>query len=123
MSDAITYESIKNERGRGKPAGQGVSLGHYLKYHMDGDTYVACENLNFCWSRPELRELVDMWNVGVPIDYIAKHFDRADEECAICLMDLAMAGVIQYRPGGLWGKTPETIYHLTNDEGGKNPAR
>lgn len=81
-----------------------LSLGHFLKYHMDGDTYIACEQLDYAWSRSDLREIVDMWKLGVPIDYISEHFGRPDEECAIILMDLAMHGIIKYRAGGLLGR-------------------
>lgn len=104
MSDAIDYESIKSERGRGKPIGQGNSLGHFLRYHMDGETYIACEQLDYSWSRKDLHELVEMWRLGVPVEYMSQHFDRPDEECAIILMDLAMHGVIQKRDGGVLGK-------------------
>lgn len=65
--------------------------------------YVACEDLNFVWNEDQLQDVIDLWNFGVPIDYMARHLGREQEEVVILAIDLSRKGRIGSRPGGLMG--------------------
>ena len=68
------------------------------------NTYLACEELDFSWDLAEVREVEDMWNAGIPIDWIARNFDRKPIEVALLIMDRAERGHIEPREGGVYGK-------------------
>jgi hypothetical protein len=46
---------------------------------------IVCEELDFTWDGPELKELKKWWTNGIGIKRIAEHFDRDPDEIIIAL--------------------------------------
>ncbi|MED0677480.1 helix-turn-helix domain-containing protein [Aneurinibacillus thermoaerophilus] len=65
--------------------------------------YIACEDLNFFWDEDQVSEVIAMWNMGLPVEYIASNFGREVDETAILIFDLARKGKIKLCRGGIWG--------------------
>lgn len=74
----------------------------YLK-NKSGQTYIACEDLDFSWTKAEIAEFVLMWREGLRLDEMARHFNRPQEEILILALDRGMNEVIEPRQGGLIG--------------------
>ncbi|MED0675812.1 helix-turn-helix domain-containing protein [Aneurinibacillus thermoaerophilus] len=66
--------------------------------------YIACEDLNFFWDEDQVSEVIAMWNMGIPVEYIASNFGREVDEVAILIFDLCRQGKIEPRPGGVFGR-------------------
>ena len=65
--------------------------------------YTALLNLDFTWTRAELRDVMRMWNSGAHIGEIAEVVGRDGDEVGILLMDLARNNRIKPREGGAHG--------------------
>jgi hypothetical protein len=72
--------------------------------YMTGEVYIACLDMDFEWTKVQVEEIKQMWQTGVPVDYIAKTFKRDADEVALLLMDLRRKKDIQKRKGGYFGK-------------------
>ncbi len=76
------------------------------KYHMTidhGKAYVACENLDFTWSKDDVAALRELWREGHAVPDMAKYFKRKEEEVALLVIDQSRKGFIKQRRGGLLG--------------------
>lgn len=62
---------------------------------------IVCEDLNFFWDEPELKEVIKMWEHGADVRMIGRHFDRDPDEILFALIHLARRGRIVRRKGGL----------------------
>jgi hypothetical protein len=65
---------------------------------------VVCEDMDFVWDQPELRELTTMWTRGTSVEIIARRFERDPDEVLIALIHLARADKIKARKSGLKGE-------------------
>lgn len=75
----------------------------YLKKEF-GVRHIACENLDFSWTRKEVRQFRELWNGGISITDIAKFLKRREEEVAILIIDQSLSGRIGPRKGGILGE-------------------
>jgi hypothetical protein len=66
--------------------------------------HIALEELNFLWELTDVEEVEKMWNMGIPITFIADNFERDIDEVALLIMDRVRAGIIQPRKGGVFGR-------------------
>lgn len=71
----------------------------------DRNFYVAFEdiNINWYWTRPEIKQFYELWESGAPIKEIAKILNRKPIEIALFIMDRDYLGKIHKREGGIWG--------------------
>lgn len=65
--------------------------------------YLACEEMDFIWSREEVKEIDKMWNEGIEVRSIANKVQRDPDELLILIIDRARKGHITRRTGGLFG--------------------
>lgn len=75
---------------------------NYMK-HERKNIIVALEDLDFIWCEEEVKEVIEMWERGIPLDMIASNFDRDQDEVAILIMHLARKNQIKPRVGGIFG--------------------
>ncbi|MFE4203866.1 hypothetical protein [Aneurinibacillus aneurinilyticus] len=66
--------------------------------------YIACEDLDFLWDEEQIPEVIAMWNMGIPIEYIANTFGCEVDEAALLIFDLCRQRKIDPRPNGVWGR-------------------
>jgi hypothetical protein len=59
---------------------------------------------DFKWRESDIKEFIQLWNFGMPIDVIAKHFGRPVMEVVFLVMECDEKGEISPRPGALFGK-------------------
>jgi predicted regulator of amino acid metabolism with ACT domain len=62
---------------------------------------IVCENMNFIWDDPELKEIAEMWKLNLSIEYMANHFERDPDEVIIAIIHLAREDKIIRRKEGL----------------------
>lgn len=81
-----------------------ISLIHerYMTKRRD-NIYIALEDLDFIWSRKEVRQFDCMWEQGLGVHDIAKVLGRDPDEVFILAMDRVRKGAISKRPGGIYG--------------------
>jgi hypothetical protein len=66
---------------------------------------IVCEELNFVWDEPELKQLAMMWKRGDCLELMGKYFDRDPDEVLIALVHLARNDKIHRRKGGLYSES------------------
>jgi hypothetical protein len=55
-------------------------------------------------SQEEEEKVIELWNAGLHVADITREVGRNDpDEVSVFLIDLARAGRINYRPGGVFG--------------------
>lgn len=69
--------------------------------------YLVLEELDFTWDEHDVVDFRDMWNMGIPISWIASHFKRDIDEVAMLVMDQCRKGKIKPRPNGVHGREGE----------------
>lgn len=74
----------------------------YLK-NKAGETYLALEELNFQWTKQEVKDFNYLWQEGRTLEEMAGYFKRTQEEVLLLALDQGMNGKIQPREGGLIG--------------------
>ncbi len=74
----------------------------YLR-NKAGQTYIACEDLNFVWAKTEIEEFNQLWKEGKRLDEMSRHFRRSQEEILLLALDQGMLERIGPRQGGLIG--------------------
>lgn len=79
--------------------------GHYLR-NKAGQTYLACEDMNFMWTRQQVKDFRILWEEGRSLDELARYFRRSQEEILILALDLGVKNKIKPRKGGLIGEMP-----------------
>ena len=85
------------------------SIGKLESYYLRnkaGQTYLACEDMNFMWTRQQVKDFRILWDEGRNIDELARYFGRPQEEILIIALDLGMKNRIKPRKGGLLGEMP-----------------
>ncbi len=65
--------------------------------------YTALLNLDFTWTRAELRDVMRLWNSGAHIGEIAEVVGRDGDEVALLIMDLVRNDRLKPREGGVYG--------------------
>jgi hypothetical protein len=63
---------------------------------------IVCEDMNFIWDDPELKQIAKMWKQRYSIEGISKYFDRDPDEVLFALIHLARNDKIKRRKGGLF---------------------
>ncbi len=66
-------------------------------------TYLACEEMDFSWTKQQVLDFVYLWEEGQTLINIANYLKRAQEEVLLLALDQATHGVIKPRKGGLIG--------------------
>ena len=59
------------------------------------------------WSAEDVRRVSRLWRKGVNGWKIAEQLDRDPDELAILLIALLRRGIVNPRPGWVWGKSSE----------------
>lgn len=77
----------------------------YLK-NKAGQTYLACEDFNFLWTKEEIFDFDCLWAEGKRLDELSRYFGRPQEEILILALDRGTKGRIGPRKGGLIGEMP-----------------
>lgn len=62
------------------------------------------EKVKFEFSTKQIEIFITLWNLGYPIDKLAKRLYTSQVSVVLIAMDLEMAGRIEPRVGGLLGK-------------------
>lgn len=66
--------------------------------------YIACEQYNFEWTKPDLDRFRTLWKSGCHIEDMAKKLNRRPAEVAMLIIDQADRGKIGKRPGAAYGE-------------------
>lgn len=64
---------------------------------------LVLEDLDFLWDRPELKEMVQLWEQNLSVSEISEHFERDGDEILVALIHLGREGKLKGRKGGLFG--------------------
>jgi hypothetical protein len=66
-----------------------------------GETYIALEEVEFRWTKKQVKEFDIKWRRGLPLEEIAHHFGRTCLETGLLLADRAEKGFCKPRKNGL----------------------
>jgi hypothetical protein len=80
-----------------------IHLATCEKGRIEESVIVVCEELDFLWDWSELRELSQIWNRGLNLDYAANYFKRPVVEIMLAVMHLARIDKVKHRIGGIKG--------------------
>lgn len=72
------------------------------KRNMYND-YIALIDLDFTWTKKQVKRVIAYWKSGYHIAEIARKVDRIIDEVAILIIDLARKEKIELRKGGVFG--------------------
>lgn len=62
---------------------------------MKKKVYIACENVNFCWTQEDVKAFDQLWTSGTTDAHqLAKHFHRSVDDVAFLIYDRAHKGYI-----------------------------
>lgn len=50
-----------------------------------GETYTACENVDFQWSLKEVNEFINLWQSGVSLVGLSQRFVRSETDIAVLI--------------------------------------
>lgn len=62
------------------------------------------DNVQFDFTEHQITTFIALWNAGLPIKKIARKINTSVVSAALIVMDLEIAGKIEPRDGGLFGK-------------------
>lgn len=68
-----------------------------------GETYIACESIDFSWTRQEVNKFVRLWQDGASLQTLCETFIRPENDVGALILDQRIKGNIKPRKGGLWG--------------------
>jgi hypothetical protein len=68
-----------------------------------GETYIACESVDFQWSNDEVTKFINLWNSGASLMRLSQTFRRTQTDIAVLILDLRLKGRIEPRKRGLMG--------------------
>lgn len=68
-----------------------------------GETYIACESVDFQWSVYEVNRAIEMWKAGNSIWTIQNTLDRPQDDVIALIFSLAREGKIKQRERGIFG--------------------
>ncbi|MEH7392430.1 hypothetical protein [Bacillus sp. JJ1474] len=77
-----------------------LSGNHYMQKSRK-KRVIVCEELNFVWDAPELKEIARLWEQSADVRLIANRFDRDPDEVLFALIHLARRDKITGREGSL----------------------
>lgn len=55
------------------------------------------------WRQMDIELFIEMWDAGIPIGYMADKLMVKKRDVALLVMHCEIEGLIEPRPGGLWG--------------------
>ncbi|OEH86231.1 hypothetical protein BHU72_11895 [Desulfuribacillus stibiiarsenatis] len=73
-------------------------------YQGESGVYIVLEDLDFIWSKQDIKVVRQLWNENVSIKEISKQVGREVDEVALLIMDQARKGIIKKRKNGVWGE-------------------
>lgn len=79
-----------------------------------GSGQYLLDDLNLYWRDTDLDEFRAMWEIGIPINLIARSFGCEEDEIAVVILHMRRQGKIEPRPGGVYGRVN------VNETGTKN---
>jgi hypothetical protein len=68
-----------------------------------GETYIACESIDFQWSIDEVTKFIKLWKSGASLMRLSQTFRRTQMDIAVLILDLRSKGRIEPRKRGLMG--------------------
>jgi hypothetical protein len=68
-----------------------------------GETYIACESVDFQWSIDEVAKFIKIWKSGASLMRLSQTFRRTQTDIAVLILDLRLKGKIEPREKGLLG--------------------
>ena len=71
--------------------------------------YIALEDLDFDWTKEQVKKFDELWSRGDSLPLIAKTLRREQDEVALLVMDRSRKGAIAPREHGVWGNVDEAI--------------
>jgi len=66
--------------------------------------YIACEEIDFIWTKKEVLEIEKLWREGYDIRVIAEIVKRDCDEVSLLIFDRAKKGKIRPISTGIFGK-------------------
>ena len=66
--------------------------------------YVVGQSWDFFWPRQDIERVNTLYAGGLHLADIARQIDRSPWDTMMLLVDLSERGLIEQRPGFLWGK-------------------
>lgn len=63
---------------------------------------IVCEDMNFIWDSPELKQVAKLWKQCKSVEEIGKYFKRDPDEVIFALIHLARQNKIERRKGGIF---------------------
>lgn len=77
----------------------------YSTINTTESIYFANDDLNHDWIQSQMQEVIKLWNNGWSAWDIAKVISRHVDEVALLLIDFLRKGIINERPGGVYGRS------------------
>lgn len=75
-----------------------------LRYRcVETGVYIVGQNWHFEWLPGEIKRVNELYGDGLHLADIADRVDRSPWDTMMLLVDLAERGLIEERPGYLWG--------------------
>lgn len=74
------------------------------------DIYIACEEMDFTWTKEKLQEFSKLWKKGLGLMEIAEHLDRDPDEVAMLIMDHGRLNKIKPSIHVVNGNTPPIVH-------------
>ena len=61
--------------------------------------HIALEDFDFTFTNAEIASIIDLWQQGVTLQFMAKEVDREPQEILVMLLDLDYRGKIKLTEG------------------------
>lgn len=78
-------------------------IGSHYMIRKAGETYFACDGIDFMWSAQEADMAVELWNEGKDLWSIKKTLRRPLPDVEMLIYSLAREGKLKKRKRGAWG--------------------
>ncbi len=76
-----------------------------LRYQrLEAPFYIVGQDWQFEWVPVEIEVVTELYRAGLHLVDIARGVDRTPWDTMMLLVDLSERGLIEERPGFLWGK-------------------
>lgn len=82
------------------------AIRHIERAYMNiprSSTYIALEDIDFCWDERTVQKAVFLWNEGLHLHEIAKKLNRPEDDTFAILWDQSRKGKITLRIGAIYG--------------------
>ncbi|EST11275.1 hypothetical protein [Sporolactobacillus laevolacticus] len=67
-----------------------------------GETYIACESVDFQWSHSDVRTAIKLWDEGNSLWTMQRLLDRPQDDVLALIFSLAREGKINPRKRGIF---------------------